>query len=284
MMAVYEAPTVEVSTMSVDTQDHYPMNLSARQWADLEPQLPEAKSGPGKPGRPASDRRRVVEAILYLVKTGCQWRQLPPFYGCWQTVYGHFNRWSRGYHWHAAMLALSQEARENRGREAEPSAGCVDSQSVKAAMQPIESIGFDGNKKIKGRKRHVLVDTEGLIHCVVVTGANVGDRDGLRQVLARWFVKGRRRLRRVWVDSGYSGQALTSWVAGLKQTHKIALEVTERSGRGFQSVPRRWVVERTFAWFGGYRRLSKDYEVLPRNSEAMVEIAMISILLRRLAL
>ena len=230
--------------MSVDTQFHYVMNLSARQWADIEPLLPPAKSGPGKPGRPACDRRRILEAILYVVKTGCQWRSLPQAFGCWQTVYGYFSRWSRSYYWYGVMQVLTQEARERIGRNAEPSAGCVDSQSVKTAMQAAENKGFDGNKRINGRKRHVLTDSEGLIQCVVVTAANVGDRDGLKHLMGRWFVKGQRRLRKLWVDGAYPAEWLEEWVRGLKQTHKIDLEsTTNQEGKGFQVVPWRWAVE-----------------------------------------
>lgn len=130
---------------------------------------------------------------------------------------------------------------------------------------------------------NVLVDTLGFIVVVVVTGAAEGDRNGLRTLLQRYFSKGLQRLRKLWVDGGYSGSALNQWVAGLKKTHKIVLEVVERLGDGFQVIKRRWVAERTFAWLFNYRRHSKDYEVLTRNSEAMIQISMIHILVRRLA-
>lgn len=268
--------------MSETARTYYPTDLTDSQWALIKPLLPVPKSGPGKPGRPPRDRRTIVSAILYVVKTGCQWRMLPQEFGVWQTIYGYFNTWSDTLVWQTIMQELNRQERRRQGRHPQPSAGCIDSQSVKAAMQAIDDIGFDGNKKVKGRKRHVLTDTLGLIVCVVVTAANRDDRDGLRALLARWFIKGACRLRKLWVDGGYTSAALCQWVRDLKRTHKIDLEVTDHEGKGFQVVPKRWVVERAFAWLLGYRRHSKDYEVLTRNSEAMIEIAMISILLRRL--
>ena len=136
---------------------------------------------------------------------------------------------------------------------------------------------------VNGRKRHLLVDTVGLILGVSVTAANTGDREGLMKVLTAYFATGIQRLKKLWVDGGYSGEPLKAWVAALKQTHKIDLEVVENQGPGFQLVKRRWVVERTFAWLFNYRRHSKDYEVLPRNSEALIQVAMIHLLLKRLA-
>ena len=269
--------------MSEHAQGHYPTDLTEGQWQRIEPLLPAPKSGPGKPGRPSGDRRQIVNGIVYVVKSGCQWRMLPHEYGCWQTVYRYFNKWSRAKVWQGIMEELNRQERQRQGRQPEPTAGCIDSQSVKAATQPVDEVGFDGNKKIKGRKRHVLTDTLGLILCVVVTAANVGDREGLKTLLGRWFIKGVRRVRKLWVDAGYVGAELRDWVRRLKQTHQIDLEVTDHQGKGFQVVPKRWVVERTFGWLSGHRRHSKDYEVLPRNSEAMVQIAMIATLIRRLA-
>jgi putative transposase len=269
--------------MSPKARLYYPTDLTEGQWQVIEPLLPAAKSGAGKPGRPPSDRRQVVNAVRYVVKTGCQWRQLPSDFGCWQTVYGYFNRWSQAGVWREIMEKLTALERCRQHRHPEPTAGCIDSQSVKTAMQPAVEVGFDGNKKIKGRKRHVLTDTLGLILCVVVTAASSGDREGLKQLLNRWFIKGVRRIRKLWVDAGYSGEALHDWVRALKSTHKIDLEVTDHQGKGFQVVAKRWVVERTFGWLLSFRRHSKDYEVLPRNSEAMIQIAMIGILIRRLA-
>lgn len=268
--------------MSAEALRHYPSDLTGSQRALMERYLPPGKSGPGKPGRPGMDRGQVLNAILYVAKTGCQWRQLPREFGAWQTVYGHFNRWSRQAAWRGLMEELTALERERQGRHPEPTAGCVDSQSVKTATQGTE-VGFDGGKRVKGRKRHVLTDTLGLILCVVVTAASGGDREGLKALLQRWFILGVCRLRKLWVDGGYSGQPLKDWVRGLKRTHTIDLEVVAHQGQGFQVVPKRWVVERAFAWLLAFRRQSKDYEVLTRNSEAMIQIAMCSILVRRLA-
>lgn len=269
--------------MSAKARHHYPTNLTDAQWAVIEPLLPEPRSGPGQPGRPVVERRRLIDAIWYVVKSGCQWRLLPSDLGAWSTAYRYFNTWSKLTVWQEIMEELTNAERIRQGRHPQPSAGCLDSQSVKAATQPVAEVGFDGNKKVKGRKRHVLTDTLGLVLFVLVTAANRDDREGLRRVLQTWFVKGLCRIRKLWVDAGYLSGALRQWVAGLKRTHKIDLVVVGRQGKGFRVVPKRWVVERTFAWFLGYRRLSKDYEVLPRNSQAMVQISMIAILVRRLA-
>ena len=266
----------------MSTHEKYPTDLTDAQWQLIYPLLPLPKWQPGGPGCPPCDRRGVVNGLVYLTKTGCQWRMLPKTFGAWQTVYGYFNRWSRQGVWRQVMEALTQQERHRQGRKPTPSAGCVDSQSVKMANQRGPK-GDDGGKKINGRKRHVLVDTLGLILGVCVTAADGGDRDGLMRLLTAYFSTGVQRLRKLWVDGGYVGEALKAWVGALKKTHKIDLEVVERKGKGFQVLPRRWVVERTFAWVFHYRRHSKDYEVLTRNSEALIQMAIIHLLVKRLA-
>jgi putative transposase len=260
----------------------YETDVTDAQWAILHPLLPKHTWTPGSRGRPPRPLRRVVNGMLYVNKTGCQWRMLPKEFGPWETVYGYFRRWRRVGVWERVMTELRQVERRCQGRLGEPSAGALDSQSVKTATQSQE-VGFDGNKKIKGRKRHLLVDTLGLIVAVVVTAANVDDRLGLMALLNHYFAEGVTRLRKLWVAGGYRAAWLHVWVWSLKRTHKIDVEGVEHTGKGFQVVPHRWVVERTFAWLLNYRRHRCDYEVLTANSEAMIQISMIHLLLKRLA-
>ena len=266
----------------MSTRRYYPTDLTEGQWQLLLALLPARKWRPGGPGRPPYDLRRVLNGLLYLLKTGCQWRMLPREYGKWTTIYAYFKRWRHEGVWANLMEALRQLERQRVGRQPEPSAGSVDSQSIKSATQRNE-VGFDGGKKVKGRKRHLLVDTLGLIIAVVVTAANTEDRLGLVMLLTRYFAGGVTRLRKLWVDGGYQAEWLTRWVSDLKQTHKIDLEVTGKEGKGFQVIPWRWAVERAFAWLLNDRRHSRDYERLTVNSEAMIQLSMIRLLLKRLA-
>ena len=198
-------------------------------------------------------------------------------------IYGSFKRWRRGGVWARLMETLRQWERRCVGRLPEPSAGSGDWQSIKTATQH-EDIGFDGNKKSKGRKRPLLVDPLGLIIAGVVTDAGTDDRLGLVELLTQYFADGVKRLRKLWVDGASPAEWLDEWVCGVKQTHKLALEATtHQEGKGFQVVPWRWAVERTFAWLLNNRRHSKDYERLTVNSAAMIQISMIRLLLNRLA-
>jgi putative transposase len=264
------------------TRRYYPTDVTEAQWALLLTLLPARKWRPGGPGRPPCDLRRVMNGIVYLLKTGCQWRLLPRDFGKWSTVYAYCTRWRRAGVWARLMAALRRWERQRQGRQPEPSAGRIDSQSIRTATQGT-AVGFDGNKKIKGRKRHLWVDTLGLIPAVVVTSASADDRVGLMILLERYRATGAKRLRRLWVDGGYRAEWLRQWVWSLKQTHKITLPVVDKMGPGFQVLPRRWAVERTFAWLRNYRRHSRDYEVGTENSEAMIQVSMIHLLLKRLA-
>ena len=266
----------------MSTAGDYPTDMSDAQWEVLQLVLPTPKWHPGGPGRKPIELRRVLHGIFYVNKTGCQGRMLPTNIGNAHTIYGYFRRWRREGIWARIMDTLRQWERQSQGRLPEPSACCADSQSIKTATQH-EAVGFDGNKKVKGRKRHSLVDTLGLLVAVVVTAANTDDRLGLVLLLQRYFASGVKRLRKLWVDGGYHAQWLCNWVRGLKQTYKVALEVVEHTGKGFQVVKHRWKVERTFAWLLNDRRHSRDYETLTTSSEAMIQISMIRLLLKRLA-
>ena len=180
------------------------------------------------------------------------------------------------------MNAPRKRERKRQGREEEPSAGSVDSQSVKSSLQGC-AVGFDGGKMVKGRKRHIFADTLGIILAVIVTPANEGERNGLKKLMKNYFGKGVLRLRKIWVDAGYSGSPLRQRAETLSEDFRVDLEMTENKGKGFNVVRKRRAAERTFARIFNFRRNSKDYEVLTENSEAMIQISMISILVRRLA-
>ena len=255
----------------------YDTNLTDAQWAYLQPLLPQ----PAKLGRPPTDRRRILEAILYLVKCGCPWRYLPADFPHWKTVYHVFRQWIANHCWVVIHDTLRVLVRRANGKRSRPTAAILDSQSVKSAGHGGQ-VGYDAAKCIKGRKRHLLVDTLGLILGVAVTPANTTERDGAQLLLGRvlgWFTW----LRILWVDGGYTGEAFAHWVKGLRP--KLKVEVVKRSDdlKGFKVLPHRWVVERTFGWLMRQRRLVRDYETTEASAEAWIYIAMIRIQLRRLA-
>jgi transposase len=255
----------------------YDTSLTDDQWALIEPMIPQAK----KLGRPRTDPRRILDAVLYVVKGGIQWRLLPSDFPSWKTVYHVFRKWTLDHTWEALNARLRAHVRATEGKRSQPTAAILDSQSVKSDPHG-GAVGYDAAKRIKGRKRHLLVDTLGLILGIHVTAADVPEREGAQGLLERtllWFTW----LRLLWVDGGYSGAGFADWVKTLRP--KLEVQVVKRTDnlRGFKVLPRRWVVERTFGWLMRHRRLVRDYETSESSAEAWAYIAMIRIQIRRLA-
>lgn len=260
----------------------YPSDTTDSQWAVIDRLLPDPAwlAGKGR-RREVHCRRAIVDAIFYVVDNGIKWRALPADFPPWSTVYNYFATWQATGVTQQVLDGLRDRVRLREGRAAAPSAAIIDSASVRAAETVgAPSRGYDAGKKVNGRKRHLAVDTLGLLLCVLVTTASVQDRDGAKPLLEQ-LRSACRRIRLVWADGGYAGK-LVDWAA---QGLKITLQIVKRSDNatGFVVLPRRWVVERTLAWIASHRRCVRDYERLPTHHEAMVRWSMIRITSRRLA-
>lgn len=271
--------------MSSETRKRYPSDLTDAQWELIEPLIPRQRRTT-QGGRPRSvSMREVVNTMLYQCRSGCQWDMLPHDLLPKSTVYDYFAQWRDDGTLRRINDVLVGAVRqlEAPSEEIEPSAASIDSQSVKTSERS-DSRGYDGGKKITGRKRNIAVDTLGLLLAVVVTVASTDDAQAARPVMQQLTQSQQPRLQVVWADSKYHNHALRAWISRQKRI-AWTLEVVRRppGAKGFVLLPKRWVVERTFSWLGRWRRLSRDYEHRTESSEAMIQVASIGRMLRRLA-
>jgi putative transposase len=249
---------------------NYPSNLSDSQWQVISKYLDAQRSR-------RYELREIVNAILYLVKTGCQWRMLPNDFAPWQLVYYYFNTWKKHEVFEVIHESLVQQTRLKQGKKEQPTVGIIDAQSVKSTLVSSESKGFDAGKRIKGIKRHIIVDTLGMVLAVIIQAASVQDRDGAMEVISKLF-EGWNMVIKIFADNGYRGALIDK----VKTKFKIAFEVIKRSElHTFKILPKRWIVERTFAWIETNRRAAKNYERFNNTSVAIVHLSAIRIMLNR---
>jgi putative transposase len=254
----------------------YPSDLTNAQWRLIAPLIPDAKPG----GRPRKyEMREVINGLLYLVREGCSWRALPHDLPHWKTCYNFLRQFEADGTWDALVAALRVEVRTKLGREPTPSGACIDSQSAKTAHGGAE-VGVDGGKMVRGRKRHIVTDTLGLLLIVVVTAANLDDGATAPRLLAGLPAVTFPRLAVVWADRKYRNSKLDAWLSG---QHRLRVEVTSKAEgeTGFKPLKKRWVVEQTFGCLLRWRRLVRDFERLPETSAAMVKLSSIHRMARR---
>jgi putative transposase len=255
---------------------NYSSDVTEEQWEILKRLLPART----KRGRKPLDRRAVLNAILYVLWTGCQWRALPRDFPKWQSVYTNFRRWKLSGVWQSIHDKLRERVRKAAGKKPQPTAAIVDSQTAKTSALGGDARGYDAGKKVQGRKRHIAVDTLGMVLCVVVHAASIQDQDGAKLLLHK-MKDSYHRLKVMFADSAYGRSGLPGWV---HQTCGWILQTVLRpvGVKGFMILPKRWIVERTFACISAWRRFSKDYERRTDTTEALIQIRMIHLMTKRL--